>query len=192
MKRKRPRALVDCDGVLSDFFDGARKIIKELCGRDYKFEEITNWDIFSIVPREIEKECFRRFARKDFCKNLNVLDGSQEGMKRLAEVADIYIVTSPMHTSRWVFERTNWLKKHFNIQSTHLISAHCKYVVEGELLIDDRAANTKKWAEHHPDGVGVIWAAPHNVNDKIEGNLIRTGSWDEVIELTKKMTREGT
>lgn len=185
MKRTRPRALVDCDGVLANFFEGARKVILELSGRDFKFEEMKHWDLFEVVPREIESECFRRFALKGFCQNLDVISGAQEGMAKLAEVADIYVVTSPMHTKRWVFERTNWLKEHFGILSSNIVSASCKYIVEGDLLVDDRAENTKEWALHHPGSTGVIWAAPHNRHENIEGNLIRTGSWDDVVQLAK-------
>jgi 5'(3')-deoxyribonucleotidase len=188
-KRLRPRVLVDCDGVLADFFTGAQAIILELSGKLVRFEDLKDWDIFNGIPEDIRDECFTRFSEPGFCANLQVLSDAQEGMRRLAEVSDIYIVTSPMHTPQWAYERNEWLLKHFGISDRKVVQANCKYVVGGEVLIDDRAENIHEWAEHHPQSTGVLWAAPHNAHEPIPSNVVRLSQWGDVVELVERIAK---
>lgn len=181
------RVLVDVDGVLSDFFAGAKPILHEYTGVSYDFETLKTWDIFENLPKEIEDACFARFAESGFCGGLEVLPGAQEGLAKVQALANVYIVTSPMHTRHWVYERTNWLEKHFNIPRKKIIQAPCKYVVDGDILVDDRAENIREWAEHHPDGTGVLWAAPHNLHEPIPENVVRLSQWDDVVTLIEKI-----
>ena len=49
---RKPRVLVDVDGVLADFLTPAFKIIEKLTGRLYRPEEIKQWDIFETIGEQ--------------------------------------------------------------------------------------------------------------------------------------------
>lgn len=181
----RPRILLDVDGVLADFLTPALDVIERLTGKAYCAADITTWDIFAVVGKEWERPFFEACNQPGFAASLAVYPGAQEGVARLREVAEVYIVTSPMnHNPTWTHEREAWLWGHFQIPSNRIVHTSAKHLCVGDALIDDRPLNIERWNEEHPTGAGLLWDAPWNRTDKVG---VRVRGWSEIVNLVTRL-----
>jgi 5'(3')-deoxyribonucleotidase len=128
----------------------------------------------------IEAECHQ----PGFCRNLKPFPGALQGINNLREIADVYAVTSHMKSETWVYERDAWLAEHLQFERNDIIHAHKKWLVTGDVLIDDKPKHIDQWTKFHKNGLGVLWAWPHNLKPGLDhhGNWIRTNHWDTVFE----------
>lgn len=185
---RKPRVLLDVDGVLADFLTPALGILHRLTGRPWSADEITSWDIFDIVGRRWEEPFFEACNRPGFAANLDVCTGAKEAVGVLQEISDLYVVTSPMHHSpTWTYEREGWLRAHFGIAGNRIIHTSAKYMCLGDVLVDDRPYNVQKWRYEHPNGLGILWDAPYNRSEK---GLPRTSDWSDVIQAVRNLPKK--
>jgi 5'(3')-deoxyribonucleotidase len=176
----KPIALLDVDGVLIDFLTPALAIASQISGKTFTINDLTSWDIFDTVGKEYEEACYNEYKKEGFCYDLKPYPGAVEAIDRLRERADLYIVTSPMSGRNWVHERTEALKKHFNISRNRIIFTSVKHLVSGHVFVDDRAEHARRWKAVN-QGAAVIWEQPYNKNDVSRG-AIRTNDWDYVVQ----------
>ena len=181
----RPRVLLDVDGVLADFLTPALAFVKGVTGKTYQAADMTTWDIFEIIGKEWEQPFFEACNRPGFAASLDVYPGAQEGVARLQEVAEVYIVTSPLnHNPTWTHEREGWLLRHFGIPSNRVVHTSAKYLCVGDALVDDRPLNIRRWNEEHPTGAGLLWDASWNRSDKVG---VRVRGWSELVNLVSRL-----
>lgn len=89
----------------------------------------------------------------------------------------------PMHSRHWVFERTEWLKEHFDIDLRHVIHTSSKYLVHGDVFLDDKPDHVEGWRREHPNGLAMLW---HTSNTRTLGmDDLRVKSWDEVVKRSR-------
>jgi 5'(3')-deoxyribonucleotidase len=148
---RKKRALVDVDGVVADF---SIHLINESSSR-LTPEDITEWDIFNLIGLndgpEAKKKALGLMEETDWWDSLPLLENAQVGIEALSKTHDIVWVTSPWPTCKgWDISRRNWIKKHFKDFSDHVVITESKFVVAGDLIIDDRINNVVCWADHHP------------------------------------------
>jgi 5'(3')-deoxyribonucleotidase len=124
-----------------------------------------------------EEDRVRANITNDWCLNLPVYPGAQNGVAALVAVADVYIVTTSMGTRGWEEERRAWLWRHFEIDYKRVIFASAKYVCAGQYLIDDRSSHLIEWTSHHTNGRGILWRTPYN---RTEEFYQTTNSWDDL------------
>ncbi len=187
----RPRVLLDVDGVLADFVSGYLEIVRHITGRDYKPEQVTQFDIelsLGLTPDE-GRACKRMLGEsRGFCESLDVYPESQEGVDALQMVADVYIVTAPWNScATWTHEREAWLKKHFGIRPDHVIHTSAKYVCAGDFLVDDKVSACLKWQREHPSSLAVIWDTPHNRLGGYDGG-VRTRDWSALRRIVRQLS----
>lgn len=183
-----PTVLVDCDGPLADFVRGTLDLIFFETGTVYLPEEIRTWEIFeSIADKELEKKVYDKIKSKGQCSALGVVPGGPEGIKRLQEISEVVIVTSPFHGSEtWVYEREKWLAKHFNIDPEDIIHARKKFHVFGHFLVDDRPKHLELWSKKWPTSGALLWDTPGNRSDT---TFPRVKTWDEVYDIVDSFRR---
>ena len=189
------RVLLDCDGVLADFIGSVLDAVADEIGIRYTHEDIKEFnftkalnldaDVARRVKRTISEGPGWWFALAPFPEAI-------EGVAKLREVANVYIVTSPWNSHpNWLHEREAWLKKHFGIPHSHVVACSAKYIVSGDLLVDDKTDALVKWEDEqkswwqNEDGTkgetfGVQWQTPHNRLDEWSGRSTR--SWSELLE----------
>jgi 5'(3')-deoxyribonucleotidase len=183
---KLPRVLVDVDGVLADFLAPSLPLLKELTGKDWDLSEFHSWDIFDTVDRQFEDAFFDRINCLGWCRNIPVFEGAQEAMARVAELADVYVVTSPMnHIPTWMHEREQWLKAHFNISPKKVVHTSAKYLCTGDVLIDDKPANVDAWLNEQP-GIGILFPQPYN--QRMASRGLRAKGWGDVIKVIEHLS----
>lgn len=186
----RPVVLVDVDDVLADFYTSALRIVGEILGCDVTAGPRTTWDIIDAFGfTDAQTAAFKQaVGRSAFCASLVPYPGAREGIARLREIADVYAVTAPFHSLHWVSERDWWLAEHFGFTRKQIVHTDAKYLVTGDVFIDDKPDHIRRWAARHT-GAAVLWAQPYNVDafaaGKFEfiGRVYRTGSWGVVAGL---------
>lgn len=183
----KPIVLLDCDGVLSAFADGFLKIVNAQFGTSYTPEDITDYDIARALrwsPERAEEAYALISACDRFAARLEPLPGAVDGVRRLAECAEIYVVTSPWWSNRtWVHDRNNWLWQHFGIGAGAVVHTAAKHLVRGDVLVDDKTSTCEAWRAAWPRGVAVQWSTPHNRRDLWDGPI--TSDWDHLIEIVR-------
>ena len=117
----RKRLFFDMDGVLVNFESGIAKLNEET-KEQYKgrLDEVSG--IFSLMEPA---------------------DGAIETVHLLSKHYDVYILsTSPWNNPTAASDKIEWVKKYFSeIFHKRVILTHCKNLVMGDYLIDDRGKN---------------------------------------------------
>jgi 5'(3')-deoxyribonucleotidase len=187
----KPVVLFDADGFLLDFLTPALMVASNVVGRPYKVEDFTSWDIFGHIGKEHERACYAEYEKPGFCASFEPYPGAVEGVREAQKMADVVVVTSPLHSPTWCHERKQSLYKHFDIPSKNIIFASRKSLVQGRMLVDDRPSHANEWAAANPPyGLGVIWAQPYNRNDEKGSRVTRCSSWtgpDGLLSLIEAM-----
>jgi 5'(3')-deoxyribonucleotidase len=193
--------LLDCDGVLADFTGSVLKALNERNGTDFTPEDVTDWDMAHClgVPNRV---IYDIASEAGFCLNLKPLPGAEDALDELNKIADVYCVTSPIHTSPyWMFERTQWLYT-YGIVPSHVIQGSAKHLLVGDVFIDDKPRSVQSWVYarnkrlDRTDGDGAfLWAQPYNspagceYEDSKENTIYwrRTGSWQDIIDYVMEL-----
>lgn len=187
----RKRILIDCDGVLADFTVSCVKLINERLNRSHNIEDVTQWDIFkNFSIKEHEHILDQAINENGFCKNIPVLPGAHEAIEKIEkDFGNVYIVTAPHRAHSWVYERTNWLSHHFGISRYRIVYTHAKHVIQGDALIDDSRKNLAMWAEHHINGLPILWERTYNKvpRDNDSSTLINVNDWSQVFKALEKI-----
>jgi 5'(3')-deoxyribonucleotidase len=180
----KPRVLLDCDNVLSDFVTPMLRVLSEITGRPFTPKDVTEYDIMRSlgISRDDAERAYEVAKKPEFCLNLPVFQGTQKGVARLQEFATVYIVTTPLDGIYWASEREEWLYDNFGISRKCVVSTPAKYLVSGDVIVDDKTITLVQWLKYQ-SGLAVQWEQPHNRNDGWTGPS--TDNWDELIGMVK-------
>ena len=194
----RPTCLVDVDGVLADFTQAALNTLAILSGQRFAPELVTEWEVFDSPGLynavSWKDEVYMYMKASGGCRAIPVYEGAQEGIRRLKEVANVIIVTSPFTGApTWTHEREAWLKEHFGIDNHHVIHAKEKYRIHGDALIDDKASHVEAWEGHwgrygQPGQkyLGLLWSTCRTSDpERMRNTIVR--NWDEVLQQMKQL-----
>ncbi len=168
---RRPRVLLDVDGVLADFAGAACAVLSATTGQDLLPTQIDQWDIMEAlrIPRDVRDAAWQRFASAGFCASIKPYPGAQAMVAELQTWSDLYAVTSPLEGPHWSYEREQWLQRLFDIPKERVASVRDKSIVEGDALVDDKLSTVVEWRRYHPSSIAVFWRNPHNRHEKHHG-----------------------
>jgi 5'(3')-deoxyribonucleotidase len=189
---KRPKALIDVDGVLRQFTKGALKIVWQVTGRHYDLSEVTQYDFCAALKltgeeTKIIEQAIGSHSR--FASSLDVYPGAVEGLRQLRTVADVKIVTSQWNSNEtWTHDTENWLYQNFGIPFTKVHHTNEKEDVYGDIFVDDKVENVRAWMSAWPDKTGVFWRTPQNASGPVPTGAHSTSSWSVLIDIVKEMT----
>jgi len=201
----RPIILLDCDGPLADFIGAYLRVVKELTGTTVSPEAVDRWHIHECAFIKNLTADARRWpdpwmtlrdrientiASEGFCSSIPVQPDAVHAVKRLSEIGDVYVVTSPWDSSpTWMHERDQWLKKHFGLPRDRIIQTAGKYRVHGDILVDDKPGHVRAWQEAWPGSLGILFDMPNNRNESASG--LARGGWMFVLEAARERARHG-
>jgi 5'(3')-deoxyribonucleotidase len=192
----RPLLLLDVDGVIGDFATRVLDLARKFVPHEHTVKDIRTWEIFDSFPdlATYKRQVYEMMRGPGGCYSIPVAEGAKEGVARLRELADVHVVTSPFPSSAtWMGEREAWLRDHFGFTHDDITHTHRKSILDGDVLVDDKAANVEGWL-HHPstrrlhstmERVAVLWNQPHNSMDKTRA--LRTNSWEELALWVKEI-----
>jgi len=189
--KKRKRFLLDVDGILADFVQAAVKVMSDISGKTIMTDDVKQWEVTEVLEsHEMREFCKQAFCSAGFCSSLEIYDGAQAAVEEIRKYCDLYFVTAPMHKNpTWMPERVKWLQTHFGVDPNHVCFVYDKFIVEGDIMLDDSSRNLIGWKDHHnPDRVALFWNRPYNLTEPDQG-LIRVDSWDKVFEHVRKIAK---
>lgn len=154
------RYLIDVDGVCADFVN---HLLGEINSK-LSAEDVVDWNIFDYFDEEEERCARRALAHPDFWSNIPAIGGARPVVEELRRRGhQVYFVTSPYWSCReWGTVRLEWLAKHFMADPRDVVIATRKYLVGGDVFIDDKPENVERWRAQHRGKLGVIFDQPYN------------------------------
>lgn len=180
---RKPRVLLDVDGVLADFLSFSIQTIYDLSEQTYTPDQFTEWDLFKTFDPKWKHEFYFECSKPGVASYLKVYEGACQGVAHLKEISDVYVVTAPMRNSLfWYKDRQIWLDKNFGIPHHRLVYTEAKHLCRGDVLVDDKPENVREWSKENPDGIGLLWDAPYN---RLERGFTRASSWEDVASVVR-------
>lgn len=167
------RIAIDMDEVLAD---PLHKFI-QLYHRDYGTPADLKIDagneIYQQMPEHINHKWFDYINEKGFFRDLPVMEGSVEALKKLQEKNEIYIVSAAMEFRNSFEDKFDWLHEHFPFISWKNIIFCGDKIVNADVMIDDRARNFVGFK-----GRPLLFSSPHNL---LLTQYERVNNWQEVL-----------
>jgi 5'(3')-deoxyribonucleotidase len=160
-------------------------MLNELYDTSFRREQVTEFDFtkaLSMSPPAAAAAKRAIGAASGFARHLDVYPGAIDGVRRLQQIAEVYIVTSPWNSNpTWCHDREAWLERHFGIPHARVIHTSAKHLIAGDVLVDDKTSTCDQWRAAWPSGVAVLWSTLHNRRDLWDGPC--TSDWDHLIEI---------
>lgn len=179
---RRPRVLLDVDGVVADFVQLMVNAVRNLKLRDIPLNwRPTKWDVAKELglTNKQEDEVYEVLRLPGSANILHPFPGAVQGVKRIASLFDVAFVTAPVGGSQtWCYDRMEWLERHFGAElgSRWVFTDH-KYLVYGDFLVDDKPENCLDFKEAWPGSVPIRWQSP---GMSVHEGIIHVSTWKEV------------
>lgn len=182
------RILLDCDGILADFHKVYLPIVHRFTGILLKEEDVVMFNVLKQIEKEKDdKDIKLHIQTTKACLNIPVIEGSKEAVKEIQKLGEVVIVTAPMNTATWCYERMQWLQDHFEIPKSKIVFAKNKHYISGDIFLDDSLDNCKKWNKYNK-GKTLLWDRSWNRKDReIKENIEVINNWKRVVEICKLM-----
>lgn len=168
------RIAIDMDEVLADPIS---KFIK-LYNRDYGVPLDLVLDpgneIYHHVPEHVSKKWFEYINEKGFFRDLPLIEGSVEALKKLQEKHEVYIVSAAMEFRNSLEDKVDWLAEHFPFITWRNIMFCGDKIVDVDVMIDDRAKNFINFK-----GRKLLFTSPHNM---LLTDYERVDNWQQVLD----------
>lgn len=183
MTHRPRRVLCDVDGVLCNFTAGALAAIERVTGEAPPPDLLDEWDTFRYLTNSQKDAVWNLMEDPGWCYGLEVLPGAVLGIRQLRRAGvEVYFVTAPWHGRNWVYERDEWLRNYFDADRKHIVHTDAKFLVTGDVFVDDKYEHVVNWKEHHPNGLPILWNAPYNKSQSFER---RGNSWELVLDCAR-------
>lgn len=181
--------LIDCDGVLSDFRDMAIRVIKEHFGVTIPETDNKNWDVFNYQQLTNIKSDIWNYIIKTpgLIKNIKKFDYADELISELRKYSDVICVTTIISGGTWADERIQWLIDELQFNPKNIITADKKYLIEGNVFIDDKPSNVIAWADrwYKEGGIPILWQPPNGGIKINNENIHEIGDVNELFKILK-------
>lgn len=130
-------------------------------------------EIYHHVPEHINNKWYDYINEKGFFRDLPLIEGSVEAVKKLHEKHDIYIVSAAMEFRNSLTDKLDWLNDHFPFIGWKNIVFCGEKIVNVDVMIDDRAKNFIDFK-----GRALLFTSPHNL---LLTQYERVNNWQEVL-----------
>jgi 5'(3')-deoxyribonucleotidase len=180
MKNKDFRILIDMDDTITNFLEEVIIEYNRIYGTNHSINEITEW----VIPSSFEYGLFSVFKQSDILTTITPkLDSIEYINKWIDEGYDVFIVSDCCNCADSYGEKLEWLETHIpKFDLSHFIPCKEKYVIQGDILIDDNLDNLNKWSLNNPYGHDLLMTAQHNKQIQDER---RINSFKEVDDYIK-------
>ena len=178
----RLRVLVDCDGVIVDLVVAWVAAIRVATGLNIlEGWRPSTWDIAKELglSKKQDEAVHDLMRQPGMAAHLPAFSGAINAVKSIAETEDVLFVTTPVPGSKtWCGDRIDWLQREFGEElAERYVFCDSKFVVYGDILIDDKPENCKDFQRAWPVSIALHWLSPGM--SPVEG-LINVNDWDTV------------
>ncbi|WP_179019643.1 5' nucleotidase, NT5C type [Winogradskyella forsetii] len=166
---------VDMDDVLADTYGKHIELYNIEHKQDLQLSHIQSGEVWHNVPEIHHKSVREHALQPGFFRDLIPIKDSIQVMEALYNKYEVYIATAATQFPNSLLEKVDWLAEHMPfITWQHQIMCGHKFILNGDLLIDDRTYNLEKF-----QGDTLLFNSPHNVGDT---GYTRVANWQEIAE----------
>ena len=175
--RRKKIILIDMDDTLTHHLEHWLEWLNHKYNKEVKKHEVIEWDMCKAYPDLTEEQVLEPLDDPTFYKHLK---GQKDAiyylemlMKFRADAYKVYIVTNSRYKA--LNAKIEGFLKEFPFFSwENIIVCKDKYLIKGDVLIDDNPDNLKNFK-----GVRILKAMPHNENSKVK-KAIRLDGWYDI------------
>ncbi len=166
---------VDLDEVLADTGKKLKNLYAAEYGKTWEDEELEGNDMREIIPKELLDKYLQILNEPGFFRDLEIMENAQSVMEQLNKKYEVYIVSAAMEFPNSLKDKYEWVMEYLPFISWKQIHlCGLKYIVQTDIMIDDRARNFK-----YLNGRKLLYTAHHNLK---ETDYERVNNWQEVAE----------
>lgn len=189
--------LCDMDDIIVSLLD----YWLELYNRDYKDNktklDIWDYDLWKCVKPECGKKIYDYISRKGFFNSLSPLPGAIEALKQIhADGHDITLVSTPSYAASSYSDKILWVKRFLPFLDSRqdVFLGAKKYLLRGDLLIDDSPVNISKYRAAWPEAKILTIAYPFNedvgslTTQRINSCLDTEKAWEVIYKWVKLLS----
>ncbi|RZJ68653.1 MAG: 5'(3')-deoxyribonucleotidase [Flavobacterium sp.] len=173
---KKKTIAIDMDGVIADVEAHSLSLYERHSGISLSKQSIIGKNGDDVFPDGL----WRHFAfQAGFFRDLPVIEGAVEALRKLSEDFEIYIVSAATEFPLSLPEKQAWLGEHFPfITWYNIVFCGDKSIINTDYMIDDMCKNL----DFCP-GKPLLFTAFHNHNvDHHE----RFDNWDSILEFFER------
>lgn len=166
---------IDMDDVLANTYKKHIELYNKEFNTHLKIADLTEGEVWENVPEERKQSILDHCFQPDFFSTLEPMKDSIQVVEALVDKYDVYVASAAMEFPLSLKEKSDWLDKYFPFISwKHRIMCGNKFILNGDLLIDDRAYNLESFK-----GDTMLFSSPHNTFEK---RFARMNSWQEIAD----------
>ncbi len=170
------RILIDMDGVLADVYSRFFELYRQEGGNIFSFNDVAGKLEAEAFPNQI-----KWVTTPGFFRNIPVMPGSVEGLKKLNSEYEIIVNSLATEFPQSLTDKQLWLQDNFPFISwKQMVFYGNKNLIRADIMIDDHPKNL----DYFP-GETILFTQPHNVFLKDTKHL-RVSSWKEIENLLIK------
>jgi 5'-nucleotidase len=168
--------LCDVDGVIFDFNEGLRRLTE--LSKEESIKRIAKHGTYvGNAEAAFGKELFlTAMTSPRFWSRLPVIEKNLNQMKKwMSDGHSVAFVTAPWEgADPWISIRKKALDKHFggHRYSYRRVYTHDKELVAGDILIEDKPENLKKWLANNKNGRGYLVDWPYNRDEDVGTRIV--------------------
>ena len=170
---RRKTIAIDMDGVLANVEPQLVKFYNEQYGAAVTLEGIQGLSGAEAFP---EDKVERRIVNTPgFFRNLEVMPGAINAVKKLMEDYEVYVVSAATEFPLSLYEKYEWLQEYFPfIDWRHIVLCGDKSIINTDYMIDDYCKNLDVFK-----GKTLMFHAYHNTQ---LNHHFRVRAWSEVLD----------
>lgn len=190
MKNKNFRILIDMDSTITCFLEDVINEYNKIYGTNHSIDEVTEW----VIPSSFEYGLFSVLEKTNILTMITPkLDSIEYINKWIDEGYDVFIVSDCCNRYQSYRDKLKWLKTYIpKFDLSHFIPCKEKYVISGDVLIDDNLDNLEKWSLHNPYGMDLLMTAQHNKGIQDERRIYSFEEADDLIKTMQLLMSLGT
>ncbi len=166
---------VDMDEVLADVAKKMQTWYKHDHQKVWTEEELRGMDLRTLIPKEHLSRYIQYLNQPGFFRDLELMEDADKVLEELNRKYEVYLVSAAMEFPNSLKDKYDWIMEKLPFISWKQIClCGVKYVIQTDIMIDDRTRNFKFFK-----GRKILFSAHHNL---LEEGYERVNNWQEVAQ----------
>lgn len=177
--------LIDLDGTIEDLLTPWVKLLNEKYSLDVNTSSIDHWDMDGDFSSLSKQQICEPLETAELWQQVKPMPEAVEVLQQLqSEGHHVYICTAATTPKEFFLKTDLFVKKYlpfFDIKR-QCICIHDKWLLQGDLLLDDNINNLRKDASYRK----LLFTQPYNVKENTKG-ITRINTWKEFYSFVKNL-----
>ena len=176
MNKKDFIILVDMDDTIENLKEAWVNRLNSMYGYNIDFNDITEWDMGKTFTTLTSYQILEPLSSNNFWEYVTPKKDAMIYLKKLYDEGFTIKIVTHSHYSTINEKFTKALFPYFPfISSDDIIICKDKWLIKGDILIDDAIHNLEKFS-----GYKVLLTAPHNKLIKEDNTIFRANNWQQI------------